>query len=120
MITYGPDSGKLAVIVDIIDHARALVDGPTTGVSRKAIAFKRCTLTPIVLPVPRTIKTAGLLKIVEKEDLNGKWAASGWAKKNAKREARASMTDFDRFKAMVLRKQRRAIIGKQRKPLLKK
>jgi len=30
MITYGPDAGKLAVIVDIIDHARVniiYVDG---------------------------------------------------------------------------------------------
>ena len=54
MITYGPDYGKLAVIVEIIDHGRVLVEGPTTGVERQSINFKRCNLTDIVLnKIPR-------------------------------------------------------------------
>ncbi|KAL3899955.1 MAG: hypothetical protein SGCHY_001676 [Lobulomycetales sp.] len=120
MMTYGPDAGKLAVIVDIIDHNRALVDGPTTGVSRQAVSFKRCALTSIVVSIPRTIKSASLKKAIEKQDLQGLWKATGWAKKLATREVRAGLTDFDRFKLMVARKQRRAIVGKARKPLLKK
>ncbi|KAG0309567.1 hypothetical protein BGZ97_013030 [Linnemannia gamsii] len=53
MVNYGPDAGKLAVIVDIIDHNRALVEGPTTGIARGAYAFRRLTLTPLVVKVPR-------------------------------------------------------------------
>ena len=38
VISYGPDSGKLCTIVDVIDHNRVLVDGPAaiTGVHRAA------------------------------------------------------------------------------------
>ncbi|KAJ3228366.1 hypothetical protein HK099_002871 [Clydaea vesicula] len=121
MLTYGPDAGKLAVIVDIIDHNRVLVDGPTTGVTRQSVTFKRCTLTPIVLSkVPRTIQTKSLKKLVEAQDLNGLWAKTSWAKKIEVRKVRSNLTDFDRFKLMLARKQRRAIVGKQRKTLLKK
>ena len=53
MINYGPDSGKLCTIVDVIDNNRALVDGPEdcTGVHRHAINLKRVQLTDIKLPV---------------------------------------------------------------------
>jgi len=33
-IHYGPSSGKVAVILDIVDHSRVIVEGPTTGVPR--------------------------------------------------------------------------------------
>jgi len=33
-INYGLDVGKLAVVVDIINDKRVLIDGPTTGVAR--------------------------------------------------------------------------------------
>ncbi|KAJ3093210.1 hypothetical protein HK102_000011 [Quaeritorhiza haematococci] len=113
LITYGPDYGKLAVIVDIIDHNRVLVDGPTTGVARQAISFKRATLTQLKLKgLPRAAGTATVKKVVEKEDLVGQWSKSSWAKKIAARTTRANLSDFDRFKAMVARKQRRAIVGK--------
>jgi large subunit ribosomal protein L14e len=105
MMTYGPFAGKLAVIVDIIDHARVLVDGPQTGVPRQSVSFKRCALTSIVVKIPRTIKTASLTKALIKQDLNAMWAQTGWAKKLAVRELRSNLTDFDRFKLMVCRKQ---------------
>jgi large subunit ribosomal protein L14e len=49
LIQYGPDEGKLATIVDVIDHNRVLVDGPEpiTGVHRHAIGIKRIMLTDI-------------------------------------------------------------------------
>ena len=47
LISYGPDAGKLATIVDVIDQNRLLVDGPQalTGVHRHEINIKRITLT---------------------------------------------------------------------------
>ena len=52
LITYGPDAGKLATIVNILDNNRVLVDGPMplTGVHRHAINLKRVQLTDIVVP----------------------------------------------------------------------
>ncbi|RKO90300.1 ribosomal protein L14-domain-containing protein, partial [Blyttiomyces helicus] len=87
-----------------------LVDGPTTGVARQAVSFKRSTLTDIVVKVPRTIGTASLKLALEKQDLAGKWGATAWAKKIVARDTRANLTDFDRFKLLVARKQRSAII----------
>ncbi|KAJ3234748.1 60S ribosomal protein L14 [Chytriomyces hyalinus] len=113
LVNYGPDAGKLAVIVDIVDHARALVDGPTTGVARQVLSFKRLSLTDIVVKVPRTAGTVSVKKALEKQDLAGLWAKTAWAKKLAVRTARQNLSDFDRFKLMVARKQKRAIVGKQ-------
>jgi large subunit ribosomal protein L14e len=104
-MTYGPDAGKLATIVEIIDHGRVLVDGPTTGVERQAVSLKRATLTPILLEkIPRGIKSMSLAKKVQAQDLAGKWNKTAWAKKMAKKAARQSLTDFDRFKLMLARK----------------
>ncbi|KAI7686932.1 60S ribosomal protein L14 [Sarcoptes scabiei] len=51
LIDFGPDSGKLAVIVDVIDQNRALIDGTPSGVKRQAIQFKRIRLTKFKLPI---------------------------------------------------------------------
>ena len=104
VLTYGPHAGKLATIVEIIDHGRVLVDGPTTGVPRHSVSFKRATLTPISLSIPRGIGSKALTAKVTKQDLQGLWAKTAWAKKMAKREARSNMSDFDRFKLMLARK----------------
>ena len=52
-INYGPEEGKLAVIVDIIDINTALVDGPSSGVEKQTMPFKRISLTEYVLAIKR-------------------------------------------------------------------
>ncbi|KAJ3415855.1 60S ribosomal protein L14 [Chytridiales sp. JEL 0842] len=113
LVNYGPSAGKLAVIVDIVDHSRVLVDGPTTDVPRQVLSFKRLSLTDIVAKIPRTAGSPAVKKALEKQDILAAWNKTAWAKKLASREARAKMTDFDRFKLMVAKKQRRAIVGKE-------
>ncbi|KIJ91518.1 hypothetical protein K443DRAFT_482027 [Laccaria amethystina LaAM-08-1] len=36
LLKSGPFSGKIAVITEIIDHNRAIIDGSTTGVPRQS------------------------------------------------------------------------------------
>lgn len=43
----GPDSGKIAAIVNVIDQNRVLLDGPTSGVGRQAYPIKKLHLTPL-------------------------------------------------------------------------
>lgn len=112
VMTYGPDAGKLAVITEIIDHGRVVVDGPTTGVPRQAVSFKRASLTPIVLSIPRGVGSVALLKKVKDQDLEGKWSKTSWAKKIAKRSTRENLSDFDRFKLMLARKKKATIVNK--------
>ncbi|KAI8872949.1 60S ribosomal protein L14e [Ramicandelaber brevisporus] len=111
LLNHGRDAGKLATIVEIIDHNRALIDGPTTGVARQEFSYKRMLLTPLVVKkLPRGTGAKALAKAFERDEIAAKWAKSGWAKKLEQRKVRASLTDFDRFKLMRLKKQRRAIV----------
>merc|ERR1712230_289196 len=101
LIAEGPAEGKLAAIVEIIDHKRALIDGPSTdtktAVPRQSIALSKVILTPLVL---------------EKAGIEAKWQESAWAKKRSQKERRKALTDFERFKVMRLRKQQRFEVRK--------
>ncbi|KAI9225798.1 MAG: ribosomal protein L14-domain-containing protein [Piptocephalis tieghemiana] len=107
-------NGRLAVVIDIVDHNRALVEGPTTGVPRHSHAYKHMTLTPLKIKnLPRAARASTVRKALQTQEIISKWEATGWAKKLQRRTVRASLTDFDRFKLMKLRKQRRAILSPQ-------
>merc|ERR1712216_477000 len=97
LICQGPEAGKLAVVEDVIDQNRALVDGPLsiTGVHRHAVNFKQIMLTSFKVDITRSCKEAA------------------WAKKLENREKRANLSDFDRFKVMVARKKRSTVIKKE-------
>ncbi|KAG0769474.1 hypothetical protein G6F62_002268 [Rhizopus arrhizus] len=108
LINHGADAGKLAVIIDIIDHNRALIDGPTTGVARQAFPYRRLVLTPIVLKkLPRSVGQSALKKALEKSDVVAAWNKTAWAKKIEQRKIRTSLSDFDRFKLNKLKNKRR-------------
>lgn len=49
-INFGKDAGKIAVVVDIVDGKRLIVDGPTTGVPKQVINTKRIALTRFRIP----------------------------------------------------------------------
>jgi large subunit ribosomal protein L14e len=115
LINYGPETGKLATIIDIVDQNKCLIDGPAdiTGVSRQVIPFKRLALTDIVVKIQMNAREKTLKKAWTEADVMAKWEASSWAKKLESRKKRASLSDFDRFKVMVAKKQKSAIIAKK-------
>ena len=49
-INFGPMSGKIAVVVDIVNGSRVIIDGPGLGVERQMISNRRLTLTRFRLP----------------------------------------------------------------------
>lgn len=103
LIQFGPDAGKLATIVDVVDQNRILVDGPTklTGVKRHVINVKWIALTDLSVPCTRNARQASLTKAWVSEDVISKWQASAWGKKVAGRVAKANLSDFQRFQAKV-------------------
>ncbi|ORX68617.1 hypothetical protein DL89DRAFT_180878 [Linderina pennispora] len=114
LVTKGADAGKIATIVDIVDHNRAIIDGPTTSVARQVIAYKNVVLTDIVVKnLPRTIGSKALAKVLEKDQIAETWQKTAWAQKLEARKRRAAMSDFDRFKLMRLKKQQRFIVDRQ-------
>ncbi|PYH82243.1 hypothetical protein BO82DRAFT_383034 [Aspergillus uvarum CBS 121591] len=117
LIRSGPFTGKLAAIVEIVDHRRVLVDGPSTEekkiVPRHVLPLSHATLTHFVIPqLPRAAGTGPVKKLWEKNEIDGKWAQSGFAKKTDRAERRKNLTDFERFKVLRLRKQARYEVQK--------
>jgi large subunit ribosomal protein L14e len=115
LINFGPDAGKLATIIDIVDQNKCLVDGPSdiTGVMRQVVPFTRISLTDLTVKVQRNARQACLIKAWAAGDTLNKWESSSWAKKLSSKKRRAQLSDFDRFKVMVARKQKNEIIEKK-------
>ncbi|KAI0769390.1 ribosomal protein L14-domain-containing protein [Trametes elegans] len=113
LLKSGPQEGHIAVIAEIIDHNRAIIDGPTTGVPRQAFPYRHLTLTPLVVSsLPRAAGTGVVRKYVEKEGIVEKWNKSSWAQKREAVAKRRSLNDFERFVVMLAKKQRRDRVRK--------
>ncbi|KAI9760609.1 MAG: Chitin synthase, class 5 [Chaenotheca gracillima] len=117
LFTKGPFDGKLATIVEIIDHKRILVDGPSSDEKlaspRHSSPLSHVVLTPIVIPhLPRSARTGAIKKLWEKNEVEKKWSECSWAKKREQKERRRQLSDFDRFKVMRLKKQARYEVRK--------
>ncbi len=56
-VNFGKDFGKVAVIVDIVDANRVLLDGPTTGFPRVQYPIRRLGLTNIKLSILKGART---------------------------------------------------------------
>ena len=114
LLKSGPYTGKIAVITEIIDHNRAVIDGPTTGVPRQAFPYRHLTLTPLkITKLPRAARTGIVQKYLEKEGTVAKWENSTWAKRRDAIEKRRKINDFERFSVMLAKKARRDVVRKQ-------
>ena len=109
IINYGPLTGKLAVIVDILTTTKVIVQGLKGGVRRQELSLRRVTLTDYKIDIKRSAKREEVFKAIEAYKLEEKFKKSTFAKKMELREKRANLTDFDRFKVMRLR-QKRAVL----------
>ncbi|KAF3768650.1 60S ribosomal protein L14-A-like protein [Cryphonectria parasitica EP155] len=112
VLQSGAEAGRLAAIVEIVDHKRALVDGPSSEsalqVTRQMVSFSNVVLTDFVVAgLPRGARTPTVKKFWEKAEIDQKWKGSNWAKKRDQQAKRSTLTDFDRFKVLRLKKQRR-------------
>lgn len=118
-INYGPDTGKLAVIVDVVDYNRVIVDGPSTGVARQQLPLKRASLTEFVLPIKRNQTGKNIAAAYASEKIDEKWAQTSTGKTLASRLRKASLTDFERFKLMVTQKKKSLLIRQELRKLKK-
>eukprot|EP00457_Paulinella_chromatophora_P005038 gb/GEZN01005051.1/.p2 GENE.gb/GEZN01005051.1/~~gb/GEZN01005051.1/.p2 ORF type:complete len:138 (+),score=26.28 gb/GEZN01005051.1/:1080-1493(+) len=119
LVNYGEYAGKLCVLVDVMNAARALVDGPTTGVPRHEIPIKRLSLTPLTVKIGPGAKCGALTAALAKAKTVEEFQKTGWAKKIQNTELRKNLGDFDRFKLMLLRKKKSKIIRAEVKKLKK-
>ena len=109
IINYGPLTGKLAIIVDILTTTKVIVQGLKGSLRRQELSLRRVTLTDYKIDIKRGAKSAEVLKAIDDYKLEEKFKQSNFAKKAELRHKRANLTDFDRFKVMRLR-QKRAVL----------
>lgn len=101
-INYGPLEGKLATIVDILNDKRVLVDGE--GIQRQVIPIRRLQLTRQVLKLGRGARTGKVRSVIAKEGVAKKFADSSLGRSFARQQRRQNLTDFERYKVLVLRR----------------
>lgn len=89
-----------------------MVDGPSSDpklvVPRGDLAISDVLLSPFVIEkLPRGARYGAVKAAWEKAEIDTKWKESSWAKRKLQTERRKALTDFDRFKVLRLKKQRR-------------
>ena len=124
-INFGPLAGKPAVVVDIVNGSKVVIDGPGLDIDRQVISIRRLELTKFRLGnFNKNDKRSDLKKKIEEFDLLNRFNSSGIGKRIVKQQKRAALTDFDRFKVMVLKrklaKSVRTYVNKNRKAILSK
>jgi len=112
VLNDGPDTGKIAAIVNVIDQNRVLVDGPTSGVRRQEFPIKRIQLTPIAVKFPFNAPTRIVRKELEANKVNEAWENSSWKKRMVIKAKRAGLTDLDRFKLGKAKSARNKILAR--------
>merc|ERR1719188_409152 len=114
LITYGPYTGKMCTIIEIVDQRRVIVDGPedVTGVHRHVLPVRWLSLTDIRMKIGRSAKVNTLKKALERNKVMEKWAETKEAKKMAAKEFRKNMNDFDRFKLKAAKSKRAKLVRK--------
>lgn len=108
LLQDGPLSGKLAVVLDVVDLNRILIQSPE--VPRQVFAIRRVSLTEFTMPLPRGARTKTLLKCWNESNVDAKWSETPMAKNLARMAIRKNLTDFERFKVMLARKKRDYIL----------
>ncbi|XP_042239944.1 60S ribosomal protein L14-like [Homarus americanus] len=109
-LNEGRYKGRLAVIVDVIDANRALIDGPSTGVPRQGFMFSEMFLTKYLLKINRSQRSKLVRKAWDDEKITEKFDGSVWNKNLNKDVLRSNMTDFDRYKLGRARQTRNKIV----------
>ena len=107
-VNFGEDYGKLVVVVDMLDINRVLIDSVDKTMPRVIYPLRRLTLTKLLVKgVLRGCRTGTLRKLAAKQSTAENFKKTPVALKMAQFKRRSELTDFERFKVMVLRKQRR-------------
>lgn len=101
-VIYGPQEGKIATIVDILNDKRVLIDGE--NVERQIIPIRRLQLTKQMAGIKRGTRTNKVKAIFKKEKIAQNYADSSIGKSYAAQARRESLNDFERHKVVVLRR----------------
>lgn len=119
-VAYGPETGKICCITNIIDQTRVLVDGPSSHVRRQPLNIKSLHLTKYVLKLLPGARSLTVKAQWDANNVNQKWQESRWCKKLQAKYLRSQTTDFDRFKLLHAKQAYNRILSHEYNRLKKK
>ena len=111
LIVYGELVDKLAVIVDIIDDKRVMIDVIGCKCSRQAIPIKRLRLTDYVAKIEKNAAPDAVQEAAA--EAAKEWENSKWGKKVAAQKAASELNDFQRFKYAQLVAKRDSLVAQE-------
>merc|ERR1719146_85946 len=98
LVNFGPDEGKLGMITDVIDQNRWMVYSPEFDL--KEMTYKRLSLTDLKVKLQRGARVKTAEAAWSGADVESQWSNTSWAKKIASKKRKATMSDFERYKAI--------------------
>nr|UXY88359.1 60S ribosomal protein L14A [Cryptomonas curvata] len=108
-VNFGPSRGKIGVIVDLIDKNRCIIDGWT---GRQVINNKRMILTRTLIKINRSMSSKKIKEELNKNtDLINKFNESVWFQKNHLKKKRSLFNDFDCFKHIIGKKNKKILFS---------
>lgn len=110
LVSFGPHADKLAVITDIVDDKRVMIDLVESTEPREMIPVKRLRLTDIKIEIERGAAAEEVAKVIKSQNVVAEWEKTKWAQHIKKGHARAALNDFQRFKYEKLAEKRDAIV----------
>merc|ERR1712109_84460 len=73
-VANGKNAGKLVVVADMVDHARALCENPVHGVARQVFRFQDLNITDIAVKIPNGARGGVIRKQYVADDVDAQWA----------------------------------------------
>ncbi|EFC41501.1 large subunit ribosomal protein L14 [Naegleria gruberi] len=118
VFSSGANKGKLAVIVDILDANRVLVEGEQ--IPRHIACTGDIQLVNALAAVTSASTTEEVVKAAQSSEVQSAYLASPLVKLHLKRVKRQNLTDFDRVKVQILKKKKNALIREKLSALVQK
>jgi len=116
IINSGPEKGKFAVIANVIDHKRVLIDSPQT-VGDKYTELKRQSYSTRHLRLMKyrlAMRPDETHKVISglwaKNNITSRLLSSKFMIRKLKQEKKESLNDFERFKLYKLKKRTNRVL----------
>ena len=113
LISEGRDTGKIAVIVNVIDQNRVLIDGGSlTGVERKAWHIKQLRLLYFVVEgIEWRSDSDAVKKAIKEQNIVENWQSNKFYQRFENTKTSKAMGDFNRYKLIDAKSKRNKILN---------
>jgi len=111
VVNQGPFSNQLAVIVDIVNDKRVIIDFVDHNSPRQPIPVFRLKLTDFQVKIGRNAEISAVREAITAEGIKSKFFETNWGKRILQGESSSNLNDFQRYKHVQLVNKREKLIA---------